>query len=306
VWVSSRDGGLGTGESLTVAHLSVGEHEITLTASDAQGLTASAKTGVAVVARGGGGGATDMLALPGFQAAWEADSEGMSTHANGAEVSVWSETGGVFDVTAGSADGTKPTFVANAINGLPAVRFNGLSSQRFTRSAAEGLLEVTAADGLTIYAVVKNTTALSNAFAPRRTIVSQYNAGSATSQQFWLHRSDSFGSGYVSFAVRSSTGITTLNSPAGSFASDEWVLVTARFKDGVVIARLSGVQVAVAPHSGTISPAGTSSLNVGATHGGINPWGGDQAAVYVYNEGHDDETVAAVEAMLMAKYGLAP
>jgi hypothetical protein len=306
VWVSSRDGGLGTGESLTVAHLSVGEHEITLTASDAQGLTASARTGVAVVARGGGGGATDMLALPGFQAAWEADSEGMSTHANGVEVSVWSETGGVFDVTAGSADGTKPTYRVEAGNGLPAVYFSAYSQHHFSRSLAAGIPDV-ATDGLTIYAVVHNDDAATNAQVLRQTIVSQYNTGSSTTQQYWLHRNHGFGTGYLVFAVRTTTGITTLNSPAGSLPHGEWMVISARLKDGQLVTRINGVQVASGLRSGTIqSPGPINSLNIGATHNGINAWGGDQAAVYVYNEGHDGETVAAVEAMLMAKYGLAP
>lgn len=47
-WTSSIDGGLGTGASLTVTTLSVGAHTIALTATDAQGLAASASIAVTI------------------------------------------------------------------------------------------------------------------------------------------------------------------------------------------------------------------------------------------------------------------
>jgi hypothetical protein len=306
VWTSSRDGVFGTGESFAFANLSVGEHEITLSATDTHGSFArAASIAVTLVPQTGGGSENEMLSLPGFQAAWEADSQPMNTHIDGDLPAVWYETSGTFNVTAASSDGTRPIYLKTAINGLPALRFSSFSRHRYTRSLSAGIPDVVT-NGLTIYAVVRNVDALTEPLIPRQTIVSQYNTGSSTSQQYWLYRHHGYGVGYVEFIIRTDSGITTLSTPLGSFPADEWVLVTARLRNGQMAVRVNSVDLGSAVRSGTIRLPGTSSLNVGSTHNGINTWGGEQAGIYLYNQGHENETVAAVEAMLMAKYGLRP
>src|SRR5690606_12464163 len=49
-WISDRDGSLGTGGSVTVTDLSVGEHVVTASARDSEGLEGTAEVRVVVTA----------------------------------------------------------------------------------------------------------------------------------------------------------------------------------------------------------------------------------------------------------------
>jgi hypothetical protein len=51
-WESDRDGALGTGRQLQVSNLSLGTHIIRVTATDSDGMTASAEVNIIVQTRG--------------------------------------------------------------------------------------------------------------------------------------------------------------------------------------------------------------------------------------------------------------
>jgi hypothetical protein len=303
VWTSDRDGEFGVGGGFSYAELSVGEHVITLTGADSYGLSATASIGITIVARPGGGGDADMLTLPGFQGAWESDSRSMSGYTHGDRPAYWYDTGGRFDVAAADPP-AQPVFIANIVNGLPALQFDANAGSRFVRTVAEGVPAVEG-NGLTIYAVARANDSFGDFFAPAQPIISQYHPGSVQTQQYLLERNHGYGAPYLSFSVRTEKGMTTVNSGSHTFPHDRWVLITARFKDGTLEIGINGQVVGSASLAGAIQPPHPSTPLVMGSDG-VSSFAGQIAAVYLYSQGHGDETVSAVEAMLMTKYGLAP
>lgn len=241
-----------------------------------------------------------LLTLPGFQGAWEADSDAMSIYSDQDRPAYWFETNRTFDAISTSRDGLGARYVDNAIYGQPAVRFTAADEQRFVRDAASGLPQ-TATDGHTIYAVARYSETGTDT---RQTLVSQWNWVNGRLQQYEVTIVNPGPLGELHYRVRSDFGVATVVSDT-IFEPDQWALITARFKDGNLYLRVNGVLVRQETLPGTIRlPDENSFFAIGALAPDRQFWNGDVASIYLYNEGHDDATVADVEAQLMHKFDL--
>lgn len=303
-WTSDSSGALGTGSPLTVSELPLGVHQVTVTATDAEGISSSADVQVEIVPPP----PLDLLALPGFQAAWLADAPSLAGLGAGDPVTSWEDAGGTFHVTGVSrTGGALPTYLPNAVNGHPAIRFDAKQEQHFVRQVSAGIPQV-ATSGLTIYAVVRHVNALAySAFAPNRALLSQYNAGSASSQQYVFGVMDAFDPtrGGIHLRLRFDDNREVVVQSGYDIPYETWTVLTGRLRNGVAEGRANGVRLASAAATGTLrAPGSTAHLHLGSTAHGVNPWPGDIAAIYLYADGHDDPTVELVEDLLRTKYGL--
>jgi autotransporter-associated beta strand protein len=215
--------------------------------------------------------------------------------ADGASVDTWTDASGRGNhATQGTAT-QRPAFVANAVNGLPALRFQ--------RSAAQQLfLPTSNFDGL-------------SDFSDFSLVAMARWTGGVRSGLFGGYRGSNLSNvGSSVFEIVDTGGGLRLRLPPGIDMSaanavtlNQWHLIgasmdsnaaTARiFRDGAVIGEAGGLV-------GTTSLANYERVPVGSSHDDTRTFGGEIAEIVLYNRSLTAPERMAVERYLAIKYGL--
>ncbi|MBI1369537.1 MAG: hypothetical protein GC162_12895 [Planctomycetes bacterium] len=208
-------------------------------------------------------------------------------------ISSWADqatsVGGSNDATdnSGAIDG--PTYIANGINGLPTVRFNGTSE--YLQIAANSAFN---SDQFTWFIVAQSNAPASTQILFRSSYSSGAGAGSSGLWGTFTQSGD-----YISHARASSGTFAGSNATA----STQPTIITAKWaSDDTVTESLNGVAAASATGA-TASPAGHQFTRVGANTSAVNQFfNGDISEVLVYNTTLSANQQALVQGYLNAKY----
>ena len=293
-WVPVNLGALGTQAALSALPLdptnatSSGLYFTYMTGSDGTWKLSAAMQTSRYVSQAGIDGGTDPVryeqgsdlqlatssGVPGSPVVWLA-ADALSGYANGAQVLTWPDSSG--SGNAGTGQGaTKPTYIASAVNGKPAIQF-GFTGYYSLPSLAS------LTQGETFLVLRADTDAGYSGF----------NAFSPSSENG--HYSY-YGSVYDSFG---STVRYNLGNPPGVI--NAWHLYNASTAPGSWIARKDGVQFF---STGTNTVSFGSAPNLGRSMPAGVPFSGAIAEMLIYPSVLSTTTRTAVEGYLQAKYGI--
>jgi hypothetical protein len=244
----------------------------------------------------------DMTSLDGFIAGWEADSTRML--AEYPSTDSWLETSGTFDALLAGTSTSNPAYVLDGGHGQPAITFDPANGHYFARVGAANM-PISSTTGQTIYAVVRSEGPNTGTTFGTETIISQWNPESPA-RQYWLYRRVASDGAELSYNIATSGGATQIRSSPATFPAGPWMLITARWLAGTMSIQINGVNMASGTRTGTMLTSATSQeLRIGSARGSVSRhWHGDMSAIYLYNEGHDDNTVAEVTTSLAGKFGI--
>jgi fibronectin type 3 domain-containing protein len=214
--------------------------------------------------------------------------------ANGAAVTTWSDISGGARHAAASGPST-PVLVANAINGKPVLRFDGVDDH-FTLPS--GFTDFTA--GMSLH-VVMRPSALTNAFKVflLGNGAGVYNIGLGRAGQT---------AGFQVFNTNASGQYSWFDTPGGLNAA-ETSLVSLQQDGGAAgsfsYAELAKNGVALFGQQLFVPPVATRSVNyIGNTYWSEGRFQGDIAEIVLYNRKLSAQETTAVQAYLANKYGL--
>lgn len=253
-----------------------------------------------------------MLSLPGFQAAWEADSAAMrNAYKDGDGVHTWFDTGGAYDVPL-SPHATGTPILEHGVNGASFVKFKKENKEAYKRPQIAGLPRIHT-PGQTIYAVVRRAPTASTSW---HYMLTMWDGGSANHQYFSLGHHD----GQVHYQVRTlgaggeknnyaAATVSAGGSAIKALLEGVWTLVTCRFVDDTLQVFLNGVgyPITTTALGSRIQPAASdmATLSIGDLRNDYSyTFGGGGAAYYLYNEGHSDSVKKAAEEHLMTKHSI--
>jgi hypothetical protein len=251
---------------------------------------------------GSGTTGVNMLTLPGLLYAYEADSADMvAAYTNGASVGTFHETNNTLDLTGGV---THTYLTPNGINGQPAVSFPANTSTRAFRAATNAFFGT---NTQTIYTVCKPDAFVGSTGVTSlpQTVAANWNDASATAQHWGLYR-QSTNRRWI-YELRNATANPLTISQAYTSATDEQpTIVVARWNAGPTRIRVNAVTGTDSSLAGTFRTTSSANLTIGdytiSTYD--QPFRGEIACVYIYNQAHDDATIAYVEQFLSDKYGI--
>jgi len=216
----------------------------------------------------------------------------------GNAIAQWHDRSGqniVFTVGAGS-----PLWIENAVNGLPAIRFDG----SFLETTSPAALSMTnAAHGFTGFAVAKNTgTSDQTIFR-----VGRGSGSTANGLRIMLART-SFQHRFLARRIDSG-GFATLLSGTGTISPDTWgvdagVINYAADKGGIYInGQLMASSDSLLGDPGPVSATDSQMFRIGNDH--LDQfWRGDIAEILMYDRALGEGEILAVNSYLGAKYGV--
>lgn len=211
------------------------------------------------------------------------------TLANAAVVPTWADRSGSANDASQGTNGARPTFKSNAVNGKPAVVFDG--SSKFMTVANHASLNVTS--GQSVFAVYKPTSAIAGSVLVSKSTSSALNDG------WGLSDLDGTGTGW-GFFVNNAFSHRVLDTTAtGSF-----VLLAGVFDGNDLWLYKDGTQVSSMSYAAAISTS-SGALTLGAAPGGASDFfAGELAEFLSYGDNLNNTDRQAVEDYLSTKYGL--
>ena len=213
----------------------------------------------------------------------------LTTTNNGGVTSVmgWADQTGNYAVSQLTATNNQPTYIANDVNGLPAVRFNG--SQWLSGLGA------TLAPGLNHDMTMIVVGATTNTATQSYSFYLGQDNGTAG-----INRATGYNSNHEYFDTAGTSGSATGGSAvSGNFVTEITTLDST-------LTHVTFYQNGVQTVTNTISAAQNLSAGItcGAAPGGTNGWQGDIAEVLVYDHQLSSSEIAQVDGYLADKYGL--
>lgn len=213
---------------------------------------------------------------------------------NGAALATWPDlTGNGYNATQGSSS-QQPTFVTNAMNGLPVLRFNSANS---TCLALTRPIQ----DDFSIVCVFQSTQGLGsgNLFYQGAGLVNAEVGGVVDDFGTCLFANGSVaaGTGNPDVAVDSNPGYNDGRPHVMTFSRSRSTGLVALYMDGALAGTTTG---------GTQSLTSPSQLLFGAQQTFINYFSGDIAEVAIFNVALSDTNRQSVESPLFQKYNLPP
>ncbi len=245
----------------------------------------------AVDSYGAGGNSSEVVALPINVVAWfKADA--LSNLFNGAGVSNWPDLSGAGNNAYQSTVTNRPSFVANAMNGLPVVRFNNGSQTclSFNRPVQ---------DDFTIACVFRSTQGLNSGtyYYQGAGLVNGEVAGVVSDFGTCL-----FANGQISAGTGNPD--VSINSAAGYNDGQPHLFVFERVETNGLVSLYVDGNLAGTATGGTESLTSPSVLVMGAQQTLLYYLSGDIAEVKIYNTALSDSDRAALQSSLAAKWGV--
>jgi fibronectin type 3 domain-containing protein len=216
-------------------------------------------------------------------------------YSNGSAVTSWQDISGNARHASGSG-GTRPTLVADGINGKPVLRFDGVDDHLVLPS---GFQDFTA--GVSLF-IVKRSSVLTSAF---KMLILGNGAGQ---QNVGLGRAGQTG-GYQYFTNNNGGSYGWFDTPSG-LAAGQTALVSVLQEGGAAnassYAELAKNGTPVFGQLVYVPPVTTRSLNyIGKSYWSDGMFQGDIAEIILYNRKLNATELAGVQAYLAAKYGIA-
>jgi fibronectin type 3 domain-containing protein len=233
------------------------------------------------------------LPIAGLYLALDAETAALQ-YANGAAVATWLDASGNAR-NAVSSGGTRPTLVTNAINGRPALRFDGVDDHLTLPS---GFQDFTG--GMTLF-IVKRPSVLTNAFK-------MFALGNGAGQQNIALGRAGQTSGYQ-FFTNNSGGSYGWFDTSGGLVAGQVAMVSVAQEAGAAnassYAELAKNGTALFGQLVYVPPVTTRSLNyIGKTYWNEGMFQGDIAEIVLYNRKLSASEMAAVQSYLAGKYGI--
>ncbi|MBU6411603.1 MAG: hypothetical protein KGR98_14560, partial [Verrucomicrobia bacterium] len=219
--------------------------------------------------------------------------DAMAGVSNGAAISDWADWSGNGDDATQTNAARQPAYVTNAMNGLPAIRFNAADSNSlaFARPVQ---------DDFTIFCVFRSTQGFGsgNLFYQGAGLVNGEVAGVTTDFGICLFSNGQIcaGTGDPDVAVNSAPGFNDGQPHLVTFKRTESTGEADLYVDGAFMGSVFG---------GTGSLQAPARLVLGAQQTDINFLSGDIAEVKIYNTALSDAERSAEEGALECKYGIA-
>ena len=223
----------------------------------------------------------------------------------------WIDLGDNFDVHAADSptDPGLPIYITDSIGSLPALRFRSVGSSAFVRLVADGVPYVSTS-GQTVYFIARPAP-LSGGGTGTFNAAAQWNQSNTAHQRWEVRRDTTSNRRWWQYQIRTTVGSYAVNTSNNTAVDDASYLVTAIFRDNEIWVRVNGQQSGDrTTMSGSIRDVPTFTpahhLGIGCrSQAGVSTWSGDISMVYMYDQGHDDSTIEAIEAFFAAKYGIA-
>jgi hypothetical protein len=207
----------------------------------------------------------------------------------GTAVSAWGDASGSSNGASQTVSADQPSLVASAINGLPAISFNGTSSFLALPSGLSNL-----ASGVSCFAVMKPTSVSAGAR------VFDFGNGT-TSDNVYLSEPTSTGVSLYTYNGSSGTSVTS----SSAVTVSQFQLVEA-INNGTGTATIytNGVQGAQNTSMNTMNNLVRADNFIGKASGGGNYFKGQLAELIFYNRGVTKSEQAAIEGYSFSKYQL--
>lgn len=202
------------------------------------------------------------------------DTEGTNFGLDGGAVTGWNN---LVDSDTDATNNGDPAYIASAINGLPAIRFDGVGDYFVTDG------QLTLKDEQTSFMVIGNLT-----------------AGAGNSHFYRVNNS----SGQVPF-INSSSQFQLYNGAtlsSGSVITAAPSILTAIWNGASSQVRINAAQVGSTGNAGLSSVTGQ--LGIGATSIGVGPINGDYGELIIFDEVLSDSQIDQVEEYLSDKWGI--
>ena len=215
---------------------------------------------------------------------------------NGAPIAIWPDTSGRGNNATQPNVARRPTYVADGLNGRPALRFNRSATQQYFLPT-DGFAGMGDFTDFTFLSVARWTGGARSGFFGGYRGTNRTNAGSAV-----IEVSDTGGG----FRLRLPPEID-VTAPA-ALTQNEWHRVGAVMDAAGERARLTRDGDLLIEATGSVGRtllADYERVPVGSSHDDSRPFGGEIAEVLVFNRGLSLEEQAGVERYLEAYYGLA-
>lgn len=204
------------------------------------------------------------------------------------EVSEWKDMSASANNAAQATSADRPILVANAVNGLPAVSFDGTSQYM---QLGPGFTNFTA--GATIFIVAKPTAVTSNARF--------FDFGNgATDNNFYLSQPNNTNLSFYTYNGSTPSSLTASNAVT---LNDYQLLEVLQTNSGACSIYTNGEQKAVGPVTG-ISNISRSGNYLGADNARSLFFKGEIAEIVIYNRALTQEERQNVEGYLYARYAL--
>jgi len=216
-----------------------------------------------------------------------------SVTASGGNISAWGDISGQQNNATQSMSGDKPTLVSGAINGLPAVSFNG--SSQFLQLPG-GSTFSNFSSGASIFVVTNPASVTSGA----RFI--DLGNGSA-SDNLLLDEPSSSGAALYVYTGSSPSNVTS----SSAITTNQFQLLEAVY-NGTTTATIStdGVEGAQSASMNTIANTNRANNYIGQGSGGGNYFEGQIAEMLVYNRAVTTSEQGSIEGYLLSKYQILP
>lgn len=257
----------------------------------ANGLAAAGLTAAYGAVDDVGGAAFAPTDLSGLLAWWKADSLAL---ANGAPVTSWADSSGNARTAAQATAGNQPVFATAAVNGLPAVTFDGVDDALVTGAFASPTA------GATVL-VAQN---LNRAGAGYKTVITHAAAATWVAPFARLDmRVQSVAAGEAWYGGVQDQSTAPNAVVEGSLPSTGWQVMAFVYDQTNMLLYRNGTQVAVKGRTGTMTSS-TFPVYLGNDTSLTNSYQGSIAEILYYDRGLNATELGQVQSYLQAKYAL--
>lgn len=229
---------------------------------------------------------------------WLKANAGTSSTTSGTSISSWNDMSGNANHVSQATTNQRPTYVANVMNGFPAILFDNSSANNDYLSGADAS-NLDNTTGLTIFTVTR----MNNLGDARSIIAKRTNVGVNQAYMFFYYTSN-----YVNIDIESNNDRWT-TTPT-TFSTNTNYLLDLYYNGSIPNPRARVYSAGTLIKSGNESATSlidyNSPLLIGTTHiGDTRPFGGYIAEIILYREALNDACRIIVDNYLAAKYAIA-